>query len=108
MESDGGCGMKEKLCGSGCGGAGEDCGTESCPCYGCVAFFSEALCGRRRGCRGPSSCHSGGPAWLPARDADKYSPSRYDFRWNEDYTAFVPMRCLRGSSDHLYLEDDNG
>jgi hypothetical protein len=35
-----------------------------------------------------------GREWYPASKAHEYSPECFDFRWNEDYTMFRPIRLL--------------
>jgi len=45
--------------------------------------------------------------WLPADQAERYNPGRYDFVWNDDYTMFraVPLRWWDDASYARYQSD---
>lgn len=32
--------------------------------------------------------------WVPAAEVENYNPNRYDFVWNDDFTAFEPVKLL--------------
>lgn len=41
--------------------------------------------------------------WLPLEKLDDFDPDQYDFKWNKDYTMFLPLK-LKWNDDSSYKE----